>query len=117
MLSSPKAGEPRGIDVQVMEDLTQEPSPDVFPLVNGDNRYPTILVLPEGVAPFLSDQTKAQAGENGLQFTGGDGGEAGHAGISSCWIPTRSKVGSDPSRRSRWTSSHSSAASRIRRMA
>ncbi len=49
--------------------------------------------------------------------TGGDRSETGHAGISSCWTPMRSKAGNDPPRLSRWTSSQSSAASRIRRMA
>jgi hypothetical protein len=110
-------GEFTGIDVRITEDLTQEASPDVLTLVDGDNRCPAILVLPERMAPLLSDQPKSQVGENCLQFTGGDGGETSHAGISSCWTPTRSKVGRDPPRLSRWTSSHSSAASRIRRMA
>ena len=116
-LFSSEPGEFIEIEVNVMEDLTQEASPDVFPLVNGHNRCPTILVLPERVAPLLSDQSKSQAGEHCLQLAGRDRYETGHAGISSCWTPTRSKVGSDPPRRFRWTSSHSSAASLIRRMA
>ncbi len=106
-----ESGEFTGIDVRITEDLTQEASPDVLTLVDGDNRCPAILVLPERMAPLLSDQPKSQMGENCLQFTGGDGGETSHAGISSCWTPTRSKVGRDPPRLSRWTSSHSSAAS------
>ena len=116
-LSPSESGEFIEIDVHIMEDLTQEASPDVLTFVDGDNRCPTILVLSERMAPLLSDQSKSQVGENCLQFTGGDGGEMSHAGRSSYWTPTRSKVGRDPPRRSRWTSSHSSAASRMRRMA
>ena len=116
-LSPPESGELIEIDVHIMKDLTLVASPDVLTFVDGDNRRTTILVLPERMAPLLPDQPKSQVGKNCLQFTGGDGGETSHAGISSCWTPTSSKVGRDPPRISRWTSSHSSAASRIRRMA
>ena len=116
-LSPSESGEFIEIDVHIMEDLTQEASPDVLTFVDGDNRCPPIFVLPERMASLLSDQPKPQVGENCLQFTGGDGGETSHAGISSSWTPTKSKVGRDPPRLSRWTCSHSSAASRIRRMA
>ena len=117
MLFLSEPGELIEIDIHVSEDLTQEASPDVLTFVDGDNRCPTILVLSERMAPLLSDQSKSQVGENCLQFTGGDGGGMSHAGRSSYWTPTRSKVGRDPPRRSRWASSHRSPASRMRRMA
>ena len=117
VLFSSEPGEFIDIDAHVAEDLTQKASSDVLPLMDGDDRCPTVFVLPKRMAPLLSDQPKSKAGEHCLQLANRDRGEAGHAGISSCWTPTRSKVGSDPPRRSRWTSSHSSAASRMRRIA
>ena len=84
-LSPSESGEFGEIDVYITEDLTQEASPDVLTFVNGDNRCPTILVLPECMAPFLSNQSKPEVGEKCLQFSGRDGGETSHAGISSCW--------------------------------
>ena len=82
-------------------------------------------VVPAGLGGDIEDGVccgwtghEIQLGDRRIEcpFPGAQG-EASHAGISSCWTPTRSKVGSDPPRRSRWTSSHSSAASRMRRMA
>jgi hypothetical protein len=66
VLFSSKPGELLKLDAYVSEDLTHEPSPDVFTLVDGDDRCPTVVVLPEGMAPLVSDQPKSQAGEDGL---------------------------------------------------
>jgi hypothetical protein len=59
VLSSSESGEFIEIDAHVVEDLTQEASSDVFTLVDGDDRYSTVFVLPERVAPLLSDQPKS----------------------------------------------------------
>jgi len=59
VLSSSEPGEFIEIDAHVVEDLTQETSSDVLTLVDGDDRYSTLFVLPERVAPLLSDQPKS----------------------------------------------------------
>jgi len=50
VLFSSEPGEFIEIDAHVAEDLTQEASPDVLTLVDGDDRCPTIFVLPERMA-------------------------------------------------------------------
>ena len=105
-----------GRQIQVTQDLAKQTAPDIFALADRDDGAATIGVPPEGVAALLADQVKPEARQEGLQLPGREGSEAAHAGMSSCWIPMTWR----PERRSArfpWTSSQSSTASRMRRMA
>jgi hypothetical protein len=66
VLFSSEPGEFIEIDAHVAEDLTQKASSDVLTLMDGDDRCPTVFVLPERMAPLLSVQPKSyQATEKG----------------------------------------------------
>jgi hypothetical protein len=54
------------IDTDVAEYLPHKSPPDVLTFVDGDDRGPSVGVLPKCVAPLLSDQGKSQMQEDCL---------------------------------------------------
>ncbi len=73
MLFVAEPGEFLAIDTDVTDDLTQEAAPEVFTPVDGNDRGPSVFVLPKRMAPLFSNQPKSQARQDRLQLACRDG--------------------------------------------